>query len=124
MPIDNIAQVSGAQMRSAATKPAAPAAAEGAPPRQALPGDGKPVPPVTAAPPVAEVKEAVNRLNAYVQTLRRDLQFRVDEDTDRVIVTVTDSETHEVIRQIPSEEILAVAKSLENIQGVLMDTNA
>lgn len=124
MPIDNVAQISGAQLRSTGTKPAAPSSAEGVTLRQQLPGDGKPVPPVTAPPPVADVKEAVNRLNQYVQTLRRDLQFRVDEDTDRVIVTVTDSETHEVIRQIPAEEVLAVAKSLETMQGVLMDTKA
>jgi flagellar protein FlaG len=124
MPIDNIAQISGAQMRSAAAKPAAPSSADGVTTRQPLPGNGDPIPPVMATPPVAEVKEAVSRLNAYVQTLRRDLQFRVDEDTDRVIVTVTDSETHEVIRQIPAEEVLAVAKSLETMQGVLMDTKA
>jgi flagellar protein FlaG len=120
MSIDGISQGSGAAQRSAATKPAAELAA----PRQALPGSGDSVPPVSPVAPVADVKEAVNRLNAYVQTLRRDLEFRLDAGTDRMVVTVVDAETHEVIRQIPTEEVLSVAKNLEAMQGVLMNTKA
>lgn len=118
MPIDNIAQVSGAQMKAAASRPT------GAGARQELPSSGQPVPPVSPIPAVAEVKEAVSRLNVYVQTLRRDLQFRVDESTDRVVVTVVDTETKEVIRQIPTEEALSVARTLEQMAGVLLDTKA
>jgi len=121
MPIDNIAQLSGAQLRSAGASPAGSSTADRVTPRQALPGDGNPVPPVMAPPPVTAVNEAVNRLNEYVQTLRRDLQFRVDKETNSVVVTVLDSQTHEVIRQIPAEEVLAVAKSIDKVQGVLID---
>ena len=121
MPIDNIAQVSGAQMKTAGARPVA---ATGAATRQELPSSGQPVPPVSPALSAAEVKEAVQRLNVYVQTLRRDLQFRVDESTSRVIVTVVDSETKEVIRQIPTEEALSVARTLEQMAGVLLDTKA
>lgn len=124
MPIDNIAQLGGAQLSPGGTSPAGPSTADGVTPRQALPGDGNPVPPVTAPPPVAAVNEAVNRLNEYVQTLRRDLQFRVDKDTNQVVVTVLDSQTHEVIRQIPSEEVLAVVKSIDKIQGALINAKA
>jgi flagellar protein FlaG len=116
MPIDNIAQVSGAQVKPPSPGPAVP--------RQQSSGDGQPVPPVAGTPPVAEVKEAVSRLNQYVQTLRRDLEFRVDEGTNTVVVTVVDPSTKEVIRQIPSEEVLAVAKSLEQTQGVILNTKA
>jgi flagellar protein FlaG len=116
MPIDNIAQVSGSQ-----AKPPSPGPAVA---RQQSSGDGQPVPPVAATPPVAEVKEAVDRLNQYVQTLRRDLEFRVDESTNTVVVTVVDPSTKEVVRQIPSEEVLAVARNLEHMQGVLLNTKA
>jgi len=113
MPIDNIAQVSGSQAKPASPGPAVP--------RQQSPVGGQSVP---ATPPVAEVKEAVSRLNQYVQTLRRDLEFRVDESTNTVVVTVVDPSTKEVVRQIPSEEVLAVARNLEQMQGVILNTKA
>ena len=116
MPIDNIAQLSLAQVQSAGAKPKAPAT-----PRQELPGSGQTLPPAAIR---SDVKEAVSRLNNYVQNLRRDLQFRVDENSDRVIVTVVDSESGEVIRQIPSEEVLAVAHNLQQAHGLLVNTRA
>ena len=115
MSIDNIAQMNLAQVRPAAQS--SPAAS----PRQELPGAGQSVPPAASS---VEVKQAVSRLNNYVQSLRRDLQFRVDEATDRVVVTVINSESGEVIRQIPSEEVMAVAHSLEQAQGLLVNERA
>lgn len=53
----------------------------------------------------------------------RELSFAVDEDKQGVIVTVKDSEG-EVIRQIPSEEILALRKRLEDLVGVFVDDRA
>ena len=112
MAIDNIAQTSRAYS-PAATAAAAPAA----PGRQDLPGTGLALPPAAAS---ADVKQAVSRLNDYVQNLRRDVQFRVDKDSNRVIVSVVNSESGEVIRQIPSEEVLAVARSLDQLQQGLL----
>jgi flagellar protein FlaG len=113
MPIDNIAKLSIPQARPAGSQSAAPAA-----PRQELPGSGQTLPLPAES---SDVKQAVSRLNNYVQSLRRDLQFRVDENSNRVIVTVVDSESGEVIRQIPSEEVMAVALSLESAQGLLVN---
>ncbi|MCK7583262.1 MAG: flagellar protein FlaG [Chromatiales bacterium] len=125
MPIDNIAQLGASQL--ATGRPQAgggarePVATRSERARQDLPAGGQAVPP----PDRGEVKEAVSRLNEFVQNLRRDLQFRVDEEIDRVIVTVVNSESGEVIRQIPSEEILAVARSLEQAQqGLLLNERA
>ncbi len=67
----------------------------------------------SASPNQADaLKEAVTQINSYVQNLQRNLQFTVDEETGKDIVTVTDSESNEVIRQIPSEEALALARRL------------
>ena len=71
-----------------------------------------------------ELGKAVSRLNDYVQNLSRDLQFSIDEETGVTVITVTDSATHEVIRQIPSEEALAIAHSLEKEQGVILRAKA
>lgn len=55
---------------------------------------------------------AVSQINDYVQNLQRNLQFTVDEVTGKDVVTVIDSESKEVIRQIPSEEALELARRL------------
>lgn len=118
MPIDNIAQLSLAQVRPAGSQPAMPAPAT---PRQELPGSGQTLPPSVES---VDVKQAVSRLNSYVQSLRRDLHFRVDESSNRVVVTVMDSESGEVIRQIPSEDMMAMAQSLGMVQGLLVNEKA
>ena len=94
--------------------------------RQNLPDPGQTLPPVgvTGQSRSAELNQAVSAINNYVQNLRRDLQFTVDEQTDRTIIRVIDSETREVIRQIPSEEVLALARSLERTQGLILRAQA
>jgi flagellar protein FlaG len=55
---------------------------------------------------------AVSQINDYVQNLQRNLQFTVDEVTGKDVVTIIDSESKEVIRQLPSEEALELARRL------------
>jgi flagellar protein FlaG len=59
------------------------------------------------------LEKAVSDISSYVQNLQRDLQFKVDTDLGRTIVSVIDSETKEVIRQIPSEDAIKRARFLE-----------
>lgn len=75
-------------------------------------------------PNLSELKYAVSKLNEYVQNSRRDLHFSLDKDSGRVVVKVVDSETREVIRQIPSEEVIALAQGLglKESAGALFDT--
>ncbi len=75
------------------------------------------------------VDRVVHQLETQSQSLRRDLQFNVDDSTGRVIVTVRDSETNEVIRQIPSEELLALSRHLadaleDDASGFLFESKA
>lgn len=62
--------------------------------------------------PAGNLQVAVSQINDYVQSLQRDLQFTVDEVTGKDVVTVIDSESKEIIRQLPSEEALALARRL------------
>ena len=59
-----------------------------------------------------ELESVVSQLKDYVQNLQRDMDFHVDDATGRVVIQVIDSNSNEVIRQIPSEEILAIARHL------------
>ena len=72
-----------------------------------------------------QVREAAQQINAALQRLTSsNLEFSVDEDTGQTIVRVVDIETKDVIRQIPNEEALEIAKSLDNLQGVLIRQKA
>ncbi|MCL6555690.1 MAG: flagellar protein FlaG [Burkholderiales bacterium] len=70
-------------------------------------------------PDAQSVREAVDRINAFLKSAQRDLNIEIDKDTGIVVVKVVDRESGEVIRQIPPEETLAIAKNLDTAQGVL-----
>lgn len=56
------------------------------------------------------LRAKVEELNQNAQSIRRSLRFDVDDDTGITVITVRDRDTDEVIRQIPSEELLALAR--------------
>ena len=81
----------------------------------------------TAAPPppsAKDIERAVSQANEAVQKVATNLEFAVDKETDTVVVRLLDSNTHEVLRQVPSSEMLRIAKSLEHMQGLLLDERA
>lgn len=59
-----------------------------------------------------QLDQAVSQINDYVQNVQRSLQFSVDELSGRNVVTVIDKQTEEVIRQIPTEEVLTIARTI------------
>ncbi len=74
---------------------------------------------------VPNVESVVAQMKDYVQNVKRDLEFTIDEESGRTIITVKDSETDEVIRQIPPEELLHVVKALqENKASLFVETKA
>ncbi|WAG77616.1 flagellar protein FlaG [Metapseudomonas furukawaii] len=70
------------------------------------------------------VEAAASNLREFAQTIRRNLNFDVDDSSGRVVVLVTDSESGEVIRQIPSEDALKLAESLSEIRSLLFKAEA
>jgi flagellar protein FlaG len=60
----------------------------------------------------AQIESAVKRLNEYVQSIQRGLKFDYDEEVSQTVITVVDRSTNEVIRQIPDEVALELARSL------------
>ena len=71
-----------------------------------------------------DVDQAAQKINEALQTVSQKLEFSVDKDTEAVVVKVMDKETGEVIRQIPSEELLKIAKALDKLQGLLVKDQA
>jgi flagellar protein FlaG len=72
-----------------------------------------------------QVQEAVAKLNDYIQSVQRDLEFNLDEDSGRVVVKVVDRSTNEVVRQIPEEVALKLARNLQSEEPIsLLNTKA
>jgi len=70
----------------------------------------------------ADVEIAVQDLNVFMQSMQRNLSFSIDEQLGQAIISVTDVETNEVIRQIPSEELVVLRKKMDDVVGILFDT--
>ena len=71
-----------------------------------------------------QVEQALERVRQTVQSLAQDLHFSVDKESGKTIVRVVDSTTKEVIRQIPSEEILSISHAMDRIAGMLLKDKA
>ncbi len=61
----------------------------------------------------AAFERVVSELQNYVQKTQRNLDFFVDDRSGRVVVKVVDATSDEVIRQIPSEEMLSVSRRIQ-----------
>jgi len=76
----------------------------------------------TQPPPrkVPEQTESAHRENPETANLR----FRIDEATGKVVISVINPADGSVIRQMPSEEALAIAKALGHDEAVFVDRDA
>ncbi len=89
------------------------------------PGAAKAVQP--AAPKTvdkAAMREAIVIANKAMQSLEYGLEFSMDNESGEMMVRVIDRATREVIRQIPSEEMLAIARALDRLRGLLVNHDA
>lgn len=67
-----------------------------------------------------ELDQALTRVREVFQKADSRVEFSIDPDLDRVIVKIMDGESGTVIRQIPQQEVLELAKSLETPTGLLL----
>ena len=63
-----------------------------------------------------QLGDAISRVESFLQGQNRNLTFSIDENTERSVVTVLDSDSGDVIRQIPSEELLVLAERIQELQ--------
>jgi flagellar protein FlaG len=78
-----------------------------------------------------ELAQATSDISDYIQTVSRSLQISVDSDLGTTVIKVMDTETEELVRQIPAEEVLRIARFLSeqqsaaqsdaSLRGVLLD---
>lgn len=73
---------------------------------------------------VEQIKQAVQEIQEAADILGHNLRFSIDEETGKSIIKVLDAHTDEVIRQFPTEEAIEIARSLDKMQGLLLNDKA
>lgn len=99
--------------------------------------DPRPVPDARSEQPVQtqplpsqvsqqQLEEAMQRMKEAIKPIANNsLEFSIDESTGKTVVRIVDAATKEVVRQIPSEEMLAIARGLDSeIKGLLLQSKA
>lgn len=72
----------------------------------------------------AVIEKAAQELESFVHSMGRSINISVDGNTGYHVVTVTNPETGEVIRQMPSPELLKIAQSLPKYDGLFLNRKA
>lgn len=72
----------------------------------------------------SDLADAIKQLNETVKLYKGDLQFTVDDDTQMQVVKVVDKSSNELIRQIPSPEVIRIAKAIDEFSSLLLSDKA
>jgi flagellar protein FlaG len=67
------------------------------------------------------INQAIEKLRDLGDLFNRRLDFRMDQETHRVVVKVIDTETDKVIKEIPPEQVLRLAAKIQEMIGLLVD---
>jgi flagellar protein FlaG len=108
MSVKPVAAPTPMQVAAPAAKAAAPAAPAQARPKQ---------------PPV-DIQKVAQQLESFLKRVSRSLEFRVDDASGRMVCSVRDAETGDLIRQIPNEEVLRMAGLAHDETIVLVNERA
>lgn len=74
----------------------------------------------SAVPP----EEILNKIKSLSQDGLYSVNFEVDPKTNQLIVKLVDSQTQEVLRQVPAQAMLGLQEALSNLQGSIVDTKS
>ena len=75
-------------------------------------------------PDPLELQNSLKQLNDVAKLYSSQLEFSVDKETNIQVVKVVDQETQKVIRQIPSEDAIRIAKAIDDFRGLLLKDKA
>lgn len=78
----------------------------------------------SSGPRAEGLREVVAAANRAVKSLQNAVELSLDAKSGQPIVRVVDTETGELIRQIPTEEVLELRRALDRIAGLLIQRTA
>ena len=71
--------------------------------------------------PSEKIKSAVDTINKQIAMRHTNCSFKYHDDTNRISITVKDSDTDEVIREIPAEKALDMLAKAWELAGLMVD---
>lgn len=71
-------------------------------------------------PTPEQIAEAIAVANKALKSVSSSVEFTLDHGTGKTVIRIIDSSSHQVIRQVPSEEMLAIARAVDRMQGLLL----
>ncbi|MFJ3058393.1 flagellar protein FlaG [Herbaspirillum sp. NPDC087042] len=71
-----------------------------------------------------QVDHAVSKLNDFAAANASSLSFAKDDTSGKMVIKIMDTETNTLIRQIPSQEAINIAQSIDKLQGLLLKEKA
>ena len=71
-----------------------------------------------------QLKNLVEQVNSFAKEMSRNLNFSVDDPTGHTVITVTERESGDLIRKIPSEEFLALSQHIQDMSNLLFKEKA
>ncbi len=75
-----------------------------------------------SAEKIEEIKEAVEEMNKRLDNSNISRKFEYDNDLDRPILRVIDTNTQEIVKQMPTDEILDISRSIREMVGIITDS--
>lgn len=66
------------------------------------------------------IEDSITKIRESIGPANSSLKIEIDADTDRIVVKILDDKSGEVIRQIPSQEMIEIAKRLDAMQGIFV----
>ncbi len=121
--ISNVSTSVVSATRAGVGSPALPPASGS--PAQAVSQSSRPAASGAAsAPAPVDLSKAVEQIQGYLRDSGKNLLVSFDNSADRYVTKVVSSDTGEVVRTIPSEEVLEVARAINEKLGGLIDRRA
>jgi flagellar protein FlaG len=79
----------------------------------------------TAQPSNAQIQSAVDKVNQAMLQANTGVEFSIDNNSMKAVVKVVDTKTGDTIKQFPSEQMIAISKSIDHFQkGLLLTQKA
>ena len=70
-----------------------------------------------------DIRQMADKANAYMQMADTHLEFKVSQDTGQVTISVVNSGTNEIIRQIPVESLTRFSEQMSQMRGLLFEVS-
>ncbi len=120
--ITNAVPTAGVVPSAAAPVPATPSLAAAATAELAVPKSN--IPKIDPEQMRQQLQQAIEQLNAEMKKSNQELRFSMDHVMDVPVVTVRNSTTGDVVRQIPNEVTIRVAHNVDKLKGLLFNNAA